>query len=624
MSPRPKLVTRLAQKAPSRASENPRPHAVGVEAWALLAIGACTLIAYLGLWHSGFIWDDDAHLTRPDLQSLAGLWRIWWVPGATQQFYPVLHSLFWFEHRLFGDGPLGYHLVNLLLHVGAAYLFYRVLRRLEVPGALFACAVFAVHPVEVETVAWVSEQKNTLSAVFGFSTALAYLHFDASRRRGWYAAASVLFVLALLSKSVTATLPAVLLVLFWWKRGRLAWRVDVLPLVPWFLAGALFGAITAWVEHRFVGASGSAIGLGPVDRVLVAGRALWFYLGKLLWPSDLVFIYPRWHVDPHAALQYVYPTVALGVLGALAALARRSRGPLAAALLFAGVLFPALGFFDVFPFIYSFVADHFQYLASAAVIAAVCAACASASRALPLAVRAAAAAALVGVLAVLTWRQAAMYQGKEALWRTTLERNPECWMAYNNLGVLEVGKGHVDEAVADFKRAADLNPKFAEAFSNLGEAAVKRGHPAEAVGYYERAAALAPSDPWAPYALATVLARLNRLEEAIPQFQRALQINPGNADARFNLGNAWASKGRLDEAAAQWRATLEVDPRYARAHNNLGNVALIQGRTDEAIAHYRRALEIDPVFREARRNLGVALIRSGHADEGRAELQGIP
>jgi hypothetical protein len=282
-----------------------------------------TLAAYAPVRHAGFIWDDDGHVTRADLRPLHGLWRIWFEPGATQQYYPLLHSAFWLEHRIWADSPAGYHLANVVLHAAVAFLLFLLLRRLALPGALFASAAFALHPVCVESVAWISEQKNTLSAVFCLAAALAYLRFDRGRRAGWYALGSVLFGMALATKTVTATLPAALLVILWWRRGRLSWRADVLPLSPWLMMGVSAGFVTAYVEQAYIGATGTAFEFGVAARVLVAGRAAWFYLGKVFWPADLVFIYPRWSIDAGAPWQYLYPAAAAAVIAA----ARAARSP---------------------------------------------------------------------------------------------------------------------------------------------------------------------------------------------------------------------------------------------------------------------------------------------------------
>ena len=239
------------------------------------------------------LWDDNAHITRGDLRSAAGLWRIWFDLGATQQYYPLIHSAFWLQHKIWGDDTRGYHLVNIVLHALSSFLLALILRRLAVPGACLAAVIFAMHPVHVESVAWITEMKNTLSGVLYLSSALAYLRFDERRQKRMYATAMALFVPALLSKTVAATLPAALLVVFWWRRGRLHWRRDVLPLAPWFALSAAAGLLTAWVERTLIGAEGAAFQFTLIERVLIAGRAVWFYLGKLLWPANLIFIYPR-------------------------------------------------------------------------------------------------------------------------------------------------------------------------------------------------------------------------------------------------------------------------------------------------------------------------------------------
>jgi len=580
------------------------------------------LLAYHTVWHGGFVWDDNAHVTRPGLRSLHGLWRIWFEPGATQQYYPALHSAFWMEHRLWGDAPSWYHVANVVLHGCAACLLYRVLRRLSVPGAFLGAALFAVHPVCAESVAWVSEQKNTISAVFYLAAALAYLRYDSGRRTGWYAAGLGLFLLALLSKSVAATLPAALLVVVWWKRGRISWRGDVLPLAPWLALGAGAGVMTSWMERTHVGASGAAFALGIAERFLVAGRALWFYLGKILWPVNLTFVYPRWPIDARDPVQYLFPAAAAAALAGLWLIRGRSRAPLAAALLFAGTLFPALGFINVFPFIYSFVADHFQYMAAAVILSAAAAALATAARPLPAPGRAAAWAAagcVVALLASLTWRQGSMYADAETLWRATIARNPSAWMAYNNLAADLLKDGSVDEAIADARKAIELDPSDAEAHITLGEALLKEGRGAEGLAQYGVALQIEPGNPIAHNNLGNVLLKAGRVDEAIVHYRAALVARPDSPKAHGNLGEAYLLKGRLDEAVAQLGEALANDPLDPGATTNLGIALAQEGRVDAAMAQFRRALEIDPGFTVARTNLGNALLQSGRKDEAIAQ-----
>jgi len=380
---------------------------------------ACILIiavalSYSSAWSGRPIWDDDAHITKTELRSLGGLAQIWINPGATQQYYPLVHSAFWLEHKIWGDTVWPYHLVNVLLHAFSAFLVWRILLRLKIPGTWLAAGIFALHPVQVESVAWISELKNMLSGVLVLSAALLYLRFDQSRKRSEYTGALALFALGLLSKSVVATLPAAILVIFWWKRGKLAWKNDLIPLLPFFAFGIAAGAFTAWMERTHIGAQGNQFALSFLDRCLIAGRAFWFYLVKLLWPAELTFIYPRWHVSPSVWWQYIFPLSALTLLVILWKLRNRWRGPLAAFLLFTGLLFPALGFINVYPFLFSYVADHFQYIASIAVITLVSAAIVFlidkfSERLLPVA-RHAIPIALLVALGILTWRQARMYR----------------------------------------------------------------------------------------------------------------------------------------------------------------------------------------------------------------------
>jgi hypothetical protein len=316
------------------------------------------------------------YVPKPELQTTDGLRRIWFEPGTTPQYYPLLYTTFWLQYRLWADASAGYHVVNLLWHLAAVVLTYAILKKLEVPGALLAAGIFALHPVHVETVAWISEQKNTLSGVFYLAAMFAYIAFDDRRQTASshcsklaYVASLVFFTLSVLSKSVTATLPGALLVICWWRRGRLDWRRDVMPLIPFVAIGLGSGSIAVYAEQAWVGAAGAEYELSAIQRGLVAGRSLWFYLGKLLLPVNLAFSYPKWEIDVTDWTQWVYPAGILALTLFLWALRRRSRAPLAALLFFAGTLFPALGFGNVFPFRYSYVADHFQYLASLGIIA---------------------------------------------------------------------------------------------------------------------------------------------------------------------------------------------------------------------------------------------------------------
>ena len=530
--------------------------------WLVLAAFAGALVVtYWPALHGDFLWDDVAHLPEPPLRTWSGLRRILFEPGASQQYYPVLFGTFWAEYRLWGETTLGYHLVNVAMHGLGATLLWAVLRRLAIPGALLAAAVFALHPVHVESVAWICELKNTLSGVFYLAALLVYLVFDDTRRLGAWAASFALFVAAMLAKSVTGSLPAAILVLFWWKRGRLSWRADVLPLLPFFAAAAGIGWFTARYEAEVVGAQGAAFDLSFAARCLIAGRALWFYVGKVLWPARLVFIYPRWRIDPSAFWQWGFPAAALAVLVALGLLRRRlGRGPLAAALFFAGTLFPASGFVNVYPFKFSFVADHFQYLASLGVIVPVCAAFASSTRRMPRPAATALGVALVVVVGVLTWRQAHVYQSLETLWTHTVEHNPGSFLAQIGLGVVYEDQGRHAEAIVAEERAVAIDPTSPEAHLNLARSYDHLGDYPKAAALYERGLALGAA--YAPIVLprlARLYVRLGEFDRAVALGRRAITLNPRSAYAHAVLGLAYAALGRRADAETAWHTAVDLD-----------------------------------------------------------------
>lgn len=545
--------------------------------WLYAGLVLITLAAYSPAWHGLPLWDDDAHLTRVDLQSVPGLWRIWFDLGATQQYYPVAHSAFWLMHALWGDATFGYHLVNILLHASSAWLLVVILKRLNIPGAILAGLIFAVHPVHVESVAWMTELKNALSGALYLLAALFYLRFDTNRKTGAYRTALVLFVLALLTKSVTASLPAALLVVFWWQRGRLRWQEDAVPLLPFFALGVGAGLFTAFVERTHVGAEGVAFQIPFLARLVIAGRATWFYLAKLVWPADLIFIYPRWTPDASPSL-LIWPAAVLLLLAGLWALRSRTRGPLAAMLFFVGTLFPALGFVNVYPFRYSFVADHFQYLASIGVIALATAGLTLLARRWAKDREGLVALALViGLpLAGLTYQQSAEYADAETLYRTTIAKNPDAWLAHINLGYVYLQQQRYELALSETNEALRLNPDLPQAQNNLGTAYLALNRIDEAIAAFRQARQLKPEDVQVRQNLALALQRSgDALQDradiagAIPIYQESLQLDPANPETHHNLGSAFARLSRWAEAIAEFEATLRINPSSERAARHL-------------------------------------------------------
>jgi len=574
------------------------------------------LLAYLPVLRCGFIWDDDAYVTEnPTLHDLGGLQRIWFEVGAVPQYYPLVHTTFWLEYHLWGLHPLGYHLVNVLLHATAAILLWQVLLRLRIRGAWLAAVIFALHPVCVESVAWITERKNVLSAVFYFAAAMAYLRFAGleeavtSNRRRWYCywGALVLFMAAMLSKTVTCSLPAALLLVCWWKKDRVQ-RGEILPLLPFFVIGVAAGLVTTWVEKYHVGAQGADWSFTFAGRCLIAGRSLWFYAGKLVWPVHLTFIYPRWKIETEVWWQWLFPVAAIGVVAGLWLARRRiGKGPLVAVLFFVGTLGPALGFVNVFPMRYSFVADHFQYLASVGLITLCAVGLDRILRVIP--------AALVVLLGMLTWQQAGIYRNQETLWRDTLARNPQCWMAYNNLGNCFYNQGRIGEAMEYYRKAIQINPNFFEALSNLGLTLAAQGRFDEAIENYRKSIQANPIYYKALNNLGIALTAQGRFDEAIENFHKAIQINPNFHETLNNLGIALAAQGRFDEAIENYRKAIQINPDSSETLNNLGLALASQGRFEEAIENYRKSIQANPIYYKALNNLGLALTARGRFDE---------
>jgi len=590
-------------------------------AGALLAV--LTLAAYLPALGGGFVWDDDSLLTEnPNMRTVGGLWRTWFDPTSNEDYYPLTHTSWWIEYRLWGLRPLGYHLSNVILHAANAVLVWLILGRLGVPGAWVAAAVFAVHPVHVESVAWVAERKNVLSGLLFLLAMGSFLRFalaegDPPDRRRWqfYGLSLILFVLALLAKPVTMTLAAALPLVVWWKRGRLTAR-DVLATLPYLAIAAPMTLLTMWVQRHHVGAFGATFEHTVLERCLIAGRVLVFYAGKLLWPVHPTFAYPKWDIDAGLWWQYLFPAGAAAAVAALAVLRRRlGGGPLLAVLFFIVTLAPALGFVDIYWHRYYFVADHIVYLASLGLTALGAAVAVGAARRAGVWGRRfgpGAAAAVLAVLGILTWQQCHIYKDSETLWTDTLAKNPASWMAHNNLGRVLAARQELDKAIHHYHEALRLWPGCPEAHVSLGIALLTKGKHSEAAAEFQEAARLNPRFGAAHNNLGLVLATQGRVAEAIDHYRQALGFHPLYVQARINLAIALISQGKTDEAIEHFREALRIEPEAAAAHYNLGVALAGRGSLEEATAHFRETLRLQP--RSAAMHIGVARSLWEHGD----------
>ena len=629
--------------------------------WLLaLLLVAAVVASYWPAVHGGFLFDDDALVSQsPIVHAADGLKRIWFTTEPID-YWPVTNSSFWVEWRLWGPHPTGYHLTNVLLHAASALLVWRVLRMLPVPGAFWGALLFAVHPMNVQSVAWIAQRKNTLAMLFFLLSILWFLK-DASRRsegqpaiaqegrsarrekrrpKGatrvragtgtgpldprtlgpvddafrWYLLSLVAFVLAMLSKGSVAVLPGVLLVLLWWRRRSFS-GADLRRLWPFFAVAIVFTLVNVWFQAR----AGEPIrDVTLLERVLGAGGIVWFYLSKAIAPVGLTFMYPQWDVRA-GDLRWWLAIAAAAAVTVLLWRARRRRVPaalLAAWLFFCLALVPVLGLADVYFMKYALVADHYAYIALLAVTTMAGAVIASLRRP---ALRAVAGGALAVALGVATWGQAHLYADPEVLYRATIERNPSAWALYNNLGALLIERGHDEEALSQLHEGLRLNPRLVAAYNNLCLAEVHLGRFDAALAECSEAARNDPRLAMAHANLGIALMAFGRLREAEPQLETAIGLEPDYAEAHYNLAHLLVVTGRAREAVPHLREVLRLRPDSAAAQNELGRALEAVGENAAAETAFRDAVRLRPDFAEAHRNLADLLQRLGRAEEAAAE-----
>ena len=607
---------------------------------ALVALGLLVIVSYLPamVW-GGFVWDDNLCIKVDPVREVSGLQQIWFSPSAIEEedhYWPLVYTTFWLEHKLWGFDPTGYHIVNVLLHLANTLLLWHLLRRLAVPGAWVVAAVFAVHPLHVESVAWVIERKDVLSGLFYLAAVLAWMRFVEQPNPRWYVWSLVLYVAGLLSKSIVVTLPAALLIWHWWKQGRVT-STNLLRLVPFCVVGLV---ITVGDLSFYRSGASTSFDYSLTERILIAARALWFYAGKLLWPSELAVIYPRWDIRVYDPLAWGYLVAAVALVVALWHFRRQlGRGPLAGALFFAVTLSPVLGFVDYGYMNYAFVADRFQYLAGIGVMAVVISAAAYGVRRLSGLWQKGAlgvAAVVIVVLGLLTWRQANIWRDDEILNRHIIALNPQARNAHRHLGkalynqgryeeALDVARaaveqhpdsfaphgilgailtalGRFEEAETHLRRAIALNPQARNAHLNLGEALHNQARNEEAVDAYRVAIEQLPDDALAHSNLGMVLIELERFEESETHLRRAIALNPIHTEALYSLAKLRFKQQRYDEMLKLYQRLIDIDPTDAVAYGDMGVALFLLNRNDEALRSFDQALSLDPTMKGVRAN----------------------
>ena len=629
-----------AQSAPRALVAGRAPH------WHLLAgavsIVAATFLAYSPSLRGGFILDDVMALTDNRLvKAPDGLYRFWNIME-THDAWPMTNSTFWIEWRLWGLQPTGYRVTNLLLHSGAAWLLWIILRRLTIPGAFLAALLFALHPVNVESVAWIAQRKGLLAMVFFLLSILAYLHTEAPRTGdhasgssgspppsghkrslpdGWYGLSLAAFLLAMLSKASVAVLPALLLGIVWWLRPLT--KRDVLRVLPFFLVAMLLVSVNIWFQTH--GVETPAQKPDVIERLLGAGTVVWFYLYKAILPVHLIFFYPKWRIRTEELRWWLPLLAAVMTTGGLWRFRRSwSRPVLFAWGFFCIALLPVMGFTDITFMQYSLVADHYQHIALIAVVALGAAGWSLWQRWMRGPARwipNTAAGVVVGIFAALTWQQSHLYADGAALYQDTLEKNPGSWMAENNLGALLLQRGQLAQAIEHDQRALQLKPDYADAHNNLGNALRRTGRLPEAIEHYKEALRLRPNYPEAHNNLGGALAVAGQLQDAIDHLRQALLLKPDYPEAQYNLGLALAQGGQLQEAIGAYRQAVGLNPDNAEGYYNLGIALARTAQVPEAIGSFREAVRLKPDYADAHSSLGTVLAENGQLREAIEQFQ---
>ena len=589
--PRPDFMAKKSKKERRQRPENPRTASVPPPGavpklfapgwdwlWGLVLFWAI-LVAYTPVYGAGYIWDDDSVVTaNATIIGPLGLKEIWTTSAA--DICPLTLTTFWIEYHLWGLTPLPFHLVNVFMHACVALLLWRVLLSLRVPGAWLGAALWALHPVQTESVAWITELKNTQSGIFFLLSILFFVKMlkGGAKENLNYALTLLFAVLAMASKTSTVILPVVLGLCAWWVQGRWDWRV-LAKTAPIYLMSLVAGLLSIWTQqYQLVTFSDVPDTRNLGQRLATAGDAVWFYLGKLLWPQDLITVYPRWIIDAGAVISYL-PLLAVFVLLAVLWVPRGSwsRNGFFVFAYFLVALFPALGFFNNTFSQFSYVADHFQYLASMGPLAFAGAGIVWGTEKirsgkpwlLP-----GIASGLLLLLGTLTWSQAWIYQDQATLWTYTLARNPNCWVAYNDLGDIFYQKGDYDSAIANYQRTLEIFPTYAVAENNIGYNLAAKGDLKGAEEAYKKALGFNSTIEVIHKNLGDIYVRTNRLDEALAEYEKAREINPSYGEIYNDIGVAFANKGNLNEAVAHFQEALRLHPGLKSAANNL---ALIQG-----------------------------------------------
>lgn len=566
-----------------------------------LALASAILFVYFPAIRGGFVWDDDIYLTHhPPITDPLGLLKIWFDPASSISPYPMVFTTYWIEYRLWGFAPEGYHLVNLALHAMNAFLVSLILRRLGFPSARLAAIIFAVHPMSVESVAWITERKDVLSGLFHLLAIHFWLrHIEASGKKT-YALAFASFVFAMLSKTVTCTFPVIAVLLTIWKSPSISstqLRILAIKTTPMFAIALVLGLATIWWEKfNLVGTEQFTFSFS--QRLLMAGRAPWFYLGKLGWPWPLSLIYQEWPLNTASVAEWGFCFLTLTGLLSIVLFGWRRRSPLALATgYFIITLTPALGFLDYSSMVYGYAYNHFQYLAGIGIMAVMAALLQNASMRLPFAqIRLIACIFLLLSLGLASRHHSAHFTSNETLFRANIAVNPRSWVGWYNVGVELDGQNKPESALTHYNEGLKINPDHIDGICNRANALMALGRLDEARAELNRALELEPDGFAIHLTLGLLAMQEQNLDESIERFTRTTELRPKNGKGHYNLGLALMRKEKTDEALVAFERAAEIEPNNPLALNGLG-IALVQvGRRAEGIPYLQRAAALNPAY----------------------------
>jgi protein O-mannosyl-transferase len=642
----------------------------------IVIIAASVFLAYLPAINGDFVWDDDKLVTENVLvKAPDGLSRIW-CTNQGADFWPVTNSAFWLEWRLWKMNPAGYHATNLILHIAEALLVWLILRRLSIPGAYLAALIFALHPVNVESVAWIAQLKNLMAMLLFLLSILWYLKGirvvtgirpDGARHATtsdllhpscfishpscFYWLSLAAFILAMLGKGSVVVMPVLLLGIIWWLRP-VRWQ-DFAWISPFFIFAVILTKVNLWFQVH--GTDTVVRTASFLDRFLSAVCAIWFYLYKAIFPLNLAPVYPQWHIEPGNLLWWLPLLFAFGVTAVLWLYRNGwSRPFLFAWGFFCIALVPVMGFADVGFMKFTLVADRYQHIAVIGVIALAASGFAIWRRVGGVKCWAVAALAVV-ILGFMTWEQCGIYCNSIILNQTTLEKNPDFWLGHYNLGValydagrmadaarqyelvirdqpdysdalcnlahILIRNGRYQEAIDHLKVALRIHPDDPAIQNNMGWALLESGHPQESIRFSKEAVRLIP-DVYKPRChLADALFDTGQFAEAVEQYEQAIRLEPDHPESEYNLGVALNKIGRPQEAVDHFEKAIKLRPNYAEVHNHWAATLFKMGRPQEAIDHYNQALSLKPDLLEAQFNLAVAYANMRQSSQAIAAAQ---